>query len=260
MLQFSASAFCSVVSNLDTLRHHHYNRLQGGPPASHSEAFLNKEQAPVLAYLQRNFHTPMFSTVLAQKVDRLAKRLSDSATSPVVCCTLIDELKLDLQAELQFSMFVAIGETKTAYFQQNEPLFGTEVADIFPDASRDIFAAGRSYAFELWTATVFHLMRVLEHGLRPMAKRFDVPFTVDSWHKVVKGIEDGLTDLRNKPGLSDQERNEITYYSDAAAQFRHFKDAWRNHVSHSREHYDEADAEKVMTHVREFMQHLAKPV
>jgi hypothetical protein len=77
---------------------------------------------------------------------------------------------------------------------------------------------------------------------------------------VIKGIEDGITDLRNKRGLTDQDRKEITYYSDAASQFRHFKDAWRNHVSHGREHYDQRDAEKVLTNVREFMQHLAKPV
>ena len=93
-----------------------------------------------------------------------------------------------------------------------------------------------------------------------MAKRFNVPFAVDSWHKVIKGIEDGITDLRNKQGLTEQDRKEITHYSDAASQFRHFKDAWRNHVAHGREHYDDRDADKVLTHVIEFMKHLAVAV
>jgi len=128
----------------------------------------------------------------------------------------------------------------------------------FPEAVKDIDAANRCYALDEWTACVFHSMRVLEHGLRLTAKRFNVDFAVDSWHKVIKGIEDAIAALRNKQGLTEEDRKEISYYSDAASQFRYFKDSWRNHVSHGREHYDERDAEKVLTHVREFMQHLAK--
>ena len=98
---------------------------------------------------------------------------------------------------------------------------------------------------------------LLEHGLRLVAERFNVPFATDSWHKVIRGVEEGLAGLRNRSALSDADRRDITVYSEAAAQFRYFKDAWRNHVSHSRESYDERDASTVMTHVREFMHHLA---
>jgi hypothetical protein len=82
-------------------------------------------------------------------------------------------------------------------------------------------------------------------------------FQTDSWHKVLKGIEEALAGLRNKPGLTDKDRAEITHYSEAATQFRHFKDAWRNHVSHARASYDEREAWSVLVHVRKFMQHLA---
>jgi hypothetical protein len=132
------------------------------------------------------------------------------------------------------------------------------VATAFPDAKRDIEASARCLALREWTACVFHSMRTLEHGLRPVATRFDVPFTTDSWHAVLKGIEAGITALRNKPNLTVDDRLEITFYSDAATQFRHFKDAWRNHVSHSREHYDDRDAPRVFDHVRDFMQHMAR--
>jgi hypothetical protein len=147
-----------------------------------------------------------------------------------------------------------------ALYEQPAPLFGDSVHAAFPDGYRDIAAAGRCIALREGTAAVFHLMRVLEHGLRLMATRFGVPFATDSWHKVIRGIEDGINDLRNKQGLTDHDRAEITYYSDAASQFRHFKDAWRNHVSHAREHYSADEAQKVMNHVREFMLHLASPI
>jgi len=144
--------------------------------------------------------------------------------------------------------------------KEAEILWGDATLGAFPEATRDMGAAMRCSALNEWTACVFHLMRVLELGLRTMATRFAVPFEVDSWHKVIKGIEDGIGELRNKQGLTVKDRAEITYYSDAASQFRHFKDAWRNHVSHSREHYDGRDAAKVLAHVVEFMQHLAMPV
>jgi hypothetical protein len=36
-------------------------------------------------------------------------------------------------------------------------------------------------------------------------------------------------------------------------QFRYFKDAWRNHVDHGREHYDEHQADTILTHTIDFM-------
>lgn len=135
--------------------------------------------------------------------------------------------------------------------------WGNDVATRFPDAAKDISAAGRCLVFREWTACVFHSMRTLEHGLRPMAEHFDVGFTTESWHAVLKGIEDGISELRNKRGLTDKDRDEITFYSEAATQFRYFKDVWRNHVSHGRDHYDDRDAKRVYEHVRDFMQHSA---
>lgn len=176
--------------------------------------------------------------------------------------TQIDTIERLADKELKGKLFFYVPTEQAKFWPTTkEPnMFGDDVAQIFPDAVADIGAANRCLALNEWNASVFHAMRVLEHGLQPIAVRFNVPFAVDSWHKVIKGIEDGLTDLRNKKGLSDQDRKEITYYSDAASQFRHFKDAWRNHVSHGRKFYDGRDAEKVLTSVRELMQHLATPV
>jgi hypothetical protein len=101
-------------------------------------------------------------------------------------------------------------------------------------------------------------MRVLEHGLRALAQRFGVPFANDSWHKVIEGVEKGIESLRNKPSLTERDRVAITVYSETATQFRYFKDAWRNHVAHAREHYDERDAERVFDHVRDFMRQMVK--
>jgi hypothetical protein len=153
-------------------------------------------------------------------------------------------------------LFFCIEGTEARGFGRPEP-WGALVNERYSAASKDIEAAHRCLALREWTASVFHCMRVLEHGLRPMATRFDVSFATDSWHAVIQGIENGIDGLRNKKGLTEADRKDITFYSDAAMQFRYFKDAWRNHVSHARTHYDDKDAPRIHDHVRDFMQHLA---
>jgi hypothetical protein len=52
-------------------------------------------------------------------------------------------------------------------------------------------------------------------------------------------------------------RNDLNFLSTAAKEFTYFREAWRNHVAHGRANYDDNDAMKVLTHVREFMSILA---
>lgn len=203
------------------------------------------------ADLDKKFHA---------KVERIKKSVLADPFKSEDARVRMEELYLDLIAELSEPMFLHIAANRRTLYEQKSPSFGLEVDLMFPDAKRDIEAASRCLALDEWTACVFHCMRVLEHGLRPLAQRFNVDFKVYAWHAVIKDVEQGIDALRNKGNLTDKDREEITFYSDAATQFRYFKDAWRNHVSHAREHYDERDADKVYGHVRDFMQHMvSKP-
>jgi len=46
-------------------------------------------------------------------------------------------------------------------------------------------------------------------------------------------------------------------YAQAATQFFYFKNAWRNHVAHARDIYDNEQAELIFNHVGDFMRFLA---
>jgi hypothetical protein len=48
------------------------------------------------------------------------------------------------------------------------------------------------------------------------------------------------------------------FCSQAASQFMFLKDAWRNHIMHLSDVYDEGKALSVLRHVHELMQILAK--
>ena len=103
-------------------------------------------------------------------------------------------------------------------------------------------------------------MRILEIGLRALANdlkvTFPSPIELENWQSIIEKIESEIRQVNQQPkGL--QKSHDLQFYSEAAKEFRYFKDAWRNHVSHSREKYVETEAFRVLSHVKDFMQHLA---
>jgi hypothetical protein len=128
------------------------------------------------------------------------------------------------------------------------------VSDAFPDAHIDIHQASQCIALERFTAAVFHLMRTLEHGLRDIAAQFGISFTDRTWYPIIRDIEAEIAKRKRDPkGLSDAEKADLAFYSDIAVEFKYFKDAWRNHVSHAKSTYDAGQAEAIYVHVRDFM-------
>jgi hypothetical protein len=58
--------------------------------------------------------------------------------------------------------------------------------------------------------------------------------------------------------MSRGQKDEILpFYSQAAVQFRYFKDAWRIRVAHARETYEEPAATRVFNHTLEFFETLS---
>lgn len=179
---------------------------------------------------------------------------------------VIDELRGILKAlyiELETTVFMCIPRARAKLYDQPE-LFGLEVSAKFREANKEVTQAGNCLAAGNSTATVFHLMRALEHGLRALAKRLRVkykrslktPTDLRDWGDILTAIEDKVDEIEQKPRTHKREAD-LRFYHGAVAQFRHFKNAWRNHVMHARVLYEGDEAGVVMRHVSEFMQHLA---
>lgn len=123
----------------------------------------------------------------------------------------------------------------------------------FPSADQDIVAGVDLWALSHSTASVFHFMRVLEHGLRALAADVGKAFDVQNWQNIISQIESEIRSLgKTLPaGLTKSDR--LQFLSEAAKEFAYFKDGWRNYVSHNRGDYDEHQARSVMEHVKSFM-------
>lgn len=122
----------------------------------------------------------------------------------------------------------------------------------FPSAEEDILAGVDLWALGHATASVFHFMRVLEHGLRALAKDVGINFDVQSWGQIIDQIESEISTLRDTLPRGLNKNDRLRFLSEAAKEFVYFKDGWRNYVSHNRASYDEYQARSVMEHVKSF--------
>jgi len=164
-------------------------------------------------------------------------------------------LDMSFSNELSGELIFRIAPDKNSYFEKSD-LFGAEVSNAFPSAIDNVRNAGTCFAVEQWDACVFHLMRVLERGLRVVAIRFSVSFQNATWNTIIQNIETSIGGIN--PSFGTDWREQRTFYSDVARHFRFLKDAWRNHIMHLGDEYDEGKALSVLRHVHELMQTLAK--
>ena len=67
------------------------------------------------------------------------------------------------------------------------------VIKTFPDAEQDIFAGVDLWALGHSTASVFHLMRVLEHGLLALATNLEIEHSIENWQTIIGRIESEIT-------------------------------------------------------------------
>lgn len=155
-----------------------------------------------------------------------------------------------------------------AWFFDNYLIFGEEVARSFPNANKEIIAAGTSYAVGCYSACVFHLMRAVELGARSMINALKlqryltrngrrIPVELCDWGTLIVALDEGVARLSQGIRTSKRKKDNFEFYNHALGSFRNFKDAWRNNVSHMRKSYEQNEARDVLENTRQFMQHLA---
>ena len=171
--------------------------------------------------------------------------------------TDIQELKRSIDTDLSIAVFMTVDESTIDYYKKRN-LFGKRVAKHFPSSAHDIEEAGKCIALDRWTAVVFHLMRVMEVGLRVVAKSLNDP-NLDparnpSWDAMLKKCDGEL----QKPAAQrcPEWNSDSQFFANATANLRAVKDAWRNPTMHIEAVYTEDMAMDIWAAVRTFTRHL----
>jgi hypothetical protein len=160
--------------------------------------------------------------------------------------------------EMEDELFLYVPSDR-AEFYLSKQLFGPDVQNSFPSAAGDVEEAGKCFAAGRYTACVFHLMRVLEIGLRSLSGTLNSPGlnpkNNPNWGDLLRGCNDELAKPPSK--RSPEWQADTVFFSEATANLRAVKDAWRNPTMHVEISYDEQKARDVWNASVAFMRHLS---
>jgi hypothetical protein len=196
-------------------------------------------------------------TIATATAQQFAEDISNKPLAYQVVSQRVSNISDVIEKEFKDRLFMYIPADRASYYDKDS-LFGDEVRSSFPSAAFDIMESGNCYAAACYTATVFHLMRVLEIGLSVLAGQFGVPADHTNWHNIIEQIEAKVRTMGSDPNKVQTWKEDQEFYSQAASHFMIVKDAWRNYTAHARGKYSQEQALSIMMNVRVFMQTLSK--
>lgn len=192
---------------------------------------------------------------LQERAARVFQTWKEGSLSREVALYESREIRTAILAEFQKQLFFVVPPGDRDYYEK--PLLSANTASSFPAADEELQLAGKCFALDQTTAAVYHSMRALESGLTALARQLGVPPQPQQmWGQVISEIEAAIKAAPRKNQPPDRLKF-LDASSDAATNFRFFKDAWRNHAMHKRNNYDRSKAESILDHVRQFFEDIA---
>jgi HEPN domain-containing protein len=261
-LNRQATASASIDQTITLL-----NKIPSNPPTPGSNesltlAILGREQpidestkSMIKAVLPGV--TAMQERIAMPSVKAQAQRLQHALNGdigPNQARGILTELRTRIFDELCEREFLYVPPERLRFY--SEPmLFGKEVNDRFPMAIDDIEEAGKCLALGRATACVLHAMRIIEVGLRALAKALNIPFA-PSWESYLNQISSRIAE-KHKNKTSKWKRDEA-FYRDLTGDLLLVKQAWRNPTMHIDRKYGVDEAEQILNAAKIFMKRLAE--
>lgn len=159
-----------------------------------------------------------------------------------------------IKNELEDGYFLHLDPAEAELFEAKQPSFGNEVAAKFPSIAYEIDEAGKCSALGRSTASVFHLMRVMEIGIGAIRQSLGIPDPIKAsdrnWGAILKKIKDDNKSGAWNPG--DKQLLDESYASLDAVRL-----AWRNSTMHVENKYNPDEAQHIFAVVKGFMKKIA---
>jgi len=172
--------------------------------------------------------------------------------------------------------FLFVHQGRAVYVDNPTALFDESVQTAFPDAVEDMREAGNCLAADCDTAAVFHLMRVVEWGLRAFCVHLGfthlkrksrkpgkvqyVPAAFSEWEHILNELSDRVEKKLSRIRRGETKQAHQRYYHPLLEEVLSLRDGWRNHTMHARQSYNGKEAEVVLQHVQQFMSKLSERV
>lgn len=115
-----------------------------------------------------------------------------------------------------------------------------KVLRAFPSTAFEVESALDLFALQHFTASIFHFMRVAEHGLRALAVELSVvlpkgkPLTHANWQDIIDHCDKQLKQVQHSAPAGPSKDAALAFYSGALSHLHHLKNKYRNEVMHAR--------------------------
>jgi hypothetical protein len=193
--------------------------------------------------------------VTLRKIDRLLVRVENEKPTYSQIRADARSIQETLRDELSTKLFLHVLPENAPYY--SEPLADWDlVMEHFPSVSFDIEEASKSFALERYTASVFHLMRVSEAGLRSIAERVGLVNSRPNWDEAIRYIEGQLR--KNYDEMDSIFKGDVEFLSGIAAHMRSVNLAWRRNVSHIERNYSREESKGIYDSTLSVMRHISK--
>jgi len=120
--------------------------------------------------------------------------------------------------------------------------------------------SGRCAALGLSTASVAHSMRAVEASLHVLCGALGITFPgsieLQDWRALTDKIRAEIASWDNKP-RTQEKSEQLKTLGELLIPADGFRLAWRNHVAHARDKYEDAEARSVLRYVADFLRRLS---
>ena len=167
-----------------------------------------------------------------------------------------------LNSDLKYKLFWVVQSNREFCVDPSHMIIKwSAILESMPECKLDVEQAHHAYAFDLNSASLFHAMRVVEHGLRRLARKLRVKLTHNKqpqaietadWNKIIERAKSNAKDMRSR-AKSGKTIAAIERYEHLLTICEHVKEH-RNAVSHVRKSYNGPEALGALQRVQEFME------
>jgi hypothetical protein len=257
MLELNARHFLEVVSLIQHTKTSLENDGELKNPVNNST--LQKMMIERCADLEKSLIV-LNASITQMAVEELKEQLSSPYLTFEHIHTGFDDITKTLKRELSTAVVLALDNQERALFKPLFPLFGEDFALRFQNQGLfELSEAAKCLALDRPTAAVFHLMRIMEIGIRAIADCLGIPDPIKpaerNWGKILEKIK-GQIDLK-WPNTADKMSGDGAIFESLYATLDAAKNPWRNGTMHVESKYTDSEAENMFSVVKAFMMKLS---
>ncbi len=185
-------------------------------------------------------------------IDRTINKINNGVM-PLILHNELEQIQLRVLDELKRHYYYPVTEAYAAIYANVSP-WGEGVYNNFPSARLDIQNAGRCLVLGQATAGVFHLMRVMEVGLKVLGREAGIAYA-PSWEAYLLQLGTKFAATHSGKPVSWKKKEPLL--KDLSGDLAAIKIAWRNPTMHIVREYSISEAEGVYNAVKGFFERMA---